>query len=390
MSADDRYLLRNQLMDAIPTILETHFRSVSEQSQENELFVAANRLILEPHFENMIAGIVDALFLDLSEYRRYLETIANEGFQEGVISVQMLGRNVALMLELSQNLHTTIQHRLFAVIEETVDESTVRLMLYERVVMCCWSRFTAFSRSYFVAMDQKIDYLHAQKVSVMGHMAAGMAHEIRNPLASIKGFAQLLKNKLQQPGANIDEMAQYLNYCIDEVDSINGIVSSFLLLARKNETPMNKETAVNLKEVVERVTVITRQMAADRDITLTVRIPNENLAVLGIASQLEQVCLNIVNNGMDAVSKGGHIEIAIELDPSSRHIILCFRDNGQGMTKDIIDRVFDPFFTTKTTGTGIGLAICKEIVEQHHGTIAVESEAGVGTCVKINMPKHSG
>ncbi|WP_052475833.1 two-component system sensor histidine kinase NtrB [Cohnella kolymensis] len=382
---------RVKLLESVPVILETHFSSISKQSKEYEEFVGKNKLLLHTGFEVILKELVESLFLDSSDYRQYLMTNEQSGYHQGIITADLLGQNVHFVMELSKNLHLSMQQTMFRIIEETEENRAFRLALFERVVECDWTRFVGFVSGYIAHKDEKIDYLHAQKISVMGQMAAGMAHEIRNPLSTVKGFAQLIKNKLQANDReiNVNELIQYLELSIDEIDSINGLVSDFLLLARKNENSANIESRVDLKAIIDKVSALTRQMMIESNITLRTEVPQADLYVYGVASQLEQVFLNIVKNSVDALKSGGTLTIAAAADPSEQQVIIQFIDNGTGVPKDIMDKIFDPFFTTKVTGTGLGLAICKQIIENHNGSIIVESEVDKGTTARIQIKRQS-
>jgi signal transduction histidine kinase len=380
-----------KLLEAVPLILESHFRSIAQQNKEYEEFIESNKPILQSGLEIIVGGLIEALFLPSAEYQQYLMTMEQSGYEQGVFTARLLGQNVSFVMELSKNLHLNVQQTMFEIIEESVDNPQLRLQLFERLVECDWTRFVGFTRSYIANKDEQIDYLHTQKISVMGQMAAGMAHEIRNPLSSVKGFAQLIKYKLQanERDINVGELVQYLELCIDEIDSINGLVSNFLLLARKNEGSRNKESPVSVKEIIDKVSTLTRQMMVESDVTLHVDVPQADLYVNGISSQLEQVFLNIIKNSVDALKSGGILTIVAGTDPSEQQVIIQFIDNGVGMPKDIMDKIFDPFFTTKDSGTGIGLAICKQIIENHNGGIQIDSEVDRGTTVRVALSRVS-
>jgi signal transduction histidine kinase len=380
--------LRLELLEAVPSIVEKHFYSVSAHQQEFRGLLDSIRSLLQPAFETMISGIIDALFLDESDYREYLASKADAAFEKGRNNVQLMGQNINFILELGQNLHLTIQHELFRIIEPFAIPSFMRLILFDRISECCWSRFLGFSRGYLAANDQEIQNLHSRKISVMGQMATGMAHEVRNPLASIKGFSQLVKQKLEQPAPPIKELIQYLDFCVNEIDTIDQLISDFLILDSKSESKKNLFCKINLNEIIARSSTIAQHMTTDNRILIRTDIPDEPLYVQGISLQLEQLCRNLINNGIDALRDGGTLTVSIDSAPGAEEVVLRVSDNGTGIPEDVMDKIFEPFFTTKDKGTGIGLAICKQIVENHKGRIRVESVFAEGTIVSIFLPKQ--
>lgn len=267
---------------------------------------------------------------------------------------------------MSKDLILIAQNMMFKIIEEMEDDSTTRLFFYNRLMESNWTGFTGFAKGYLSNKNQQIDNLHEQKIAVMGQMAAGMAHEIRNPLASIKGFAQLVNNRLYEPVIKADELRAYLDITIKEIDALNGLVTDFLVLARKGDSSKNTGVVYNVIEVIHRVNNIVNQLILSDDIILSVEYSLEKVMTYGNASQLEQVILNILKNSIDSFTAfRGRIDITVSTASETNEIILIFKDNGEGIPLDKLNRIFDPFFTTKQKGTGIGLSICKQLIEMY-------------------------
>lgn len=159
------------------------------------------------------------------------------------------------------------------------------------------------------------------------------------------------------------------------------------MLSRKSDTRGNNGVVFNVIEVVHRVNNIVNQLILSDDIALSVHYSVEKVLTFGCASQLEQVFLNILKNSIDSFTAcRGRIDISITTVVETSEIILVFADNGEGISQDKLNRIFDPFFTTKPKGTGIGLSICKQLIEMYGGRIEVDSELQAGTSVRVILP----
>lgn len=379
--------LRASLICAVPIILDRHYQSMIMKNNEFAWFIETHKELLDSSFTKILLHIVEALYMNAEDYERYMDTLNREGKQQGIYIADIFGEHFDIMLEMSKDLNLTAQNIMFRIIEDQVDDSENRLHFNGRLMECNWVRFTGFARGYLSNKNEVIDSLHEQKIAVMGQMAAGMAHEIRNPLASIKGFAQLVNNRLKEPEIKAAELRTYLDITIKEIDNLNKLVTDFLVLSRKGESVKESGEIFNVIEVIHRVNNIVNQLILSDNIILNVDCSAEQVLTLGSASQLEQVFLNIFKNSIDAFTAfSGRIDVTITTRAETNEIILIFADNGAGIPKDRLNRIFDPFFTTKQKGTGIGLSICKQLIEMYGGTIRVDSEVQVGTSVTVTLP----
>jgi signal transduction histidine kinase len=217
----------------------------------------------------------------------------------------------------------------------------------------------------------------AEKLSTLGEMAAVLAHEIRNPLGSIRGTAEILRDDFQ-PG---DAKYEFIDIQIRETERLNRVVEDFLRMARPQPVEM-----VHCSVLDELKTVITllSNDARQRNIALSPSFPPGETTTAGNGEKLRQAFLNIGLNALQATPDGGIITIA--LSATDTEIEIRFSDTGPGIADDAIQRIFEPFFTTKPDGTGLGLAITKKIIEGHGGTLQAESTAGKGTSVTVRLP----
>jgi signal transduction histidine kinase len=217
----------------------------------------------------------------------------------------------------------------------------------------------------------------ADRLSALGELSAGMAHEIRNPLGSIKGAAEILRDDYGSQGPK----AEFVQILLKETDRLNAIVQEFLNFARPR-TPEFHETDLN--EVLESVLTLTAQPARKAGIMVERRldtaIGKRNLD----GGLLKQAFLNLVLNAIQAMPGGGTLTIESVL--REREVEVAVSDTGVGITAENRKKLFSPFFTTKTEGTGLGLAITYRIIENHRGTIVVQSEPGKGTTFTVRIP----
>lgn len=216
----------------------------------------------------------------------------------------------------------------------------------------------------------------SEKLSVVGELAAGIAHEIRNPLTSLKGFTQLLENKYSTD-------REYVEIMISEIDRINTIVSELLLLAKPGRDDFR---AVDLNRLLRNVSML---MSAQANLH-GVAIKQENahslrdVMIYGDENKLKQVFVNIMKNAIEAMEYGG--SIIIETKMTDRMIAISITDDGLGIPSHILQKIGNPFYTTKDKGTGLGLMVSKSIIESHQGDLQIESEEGQGTTVQVILP----
>jgi signal transduction histidine kinase len=228
------------------------------------------------------------------------------------------------------------------------------------------------------------------RLAALGEMAAGLAHEIRNPLGAIKGAAQLLITADGKPTGNATETAEFLHIIVEEANRLNNVVTRFLDYARAERPGRDGADKVDLNAVVRRTEQLLRQEGR-QNIELRVRIDEQLPQVAGDAESLLQVFLNLGQNALQAMPDGGTLEILTTRRRRSRlgYGQFCevrFRDTGIGIPRDRLKKLFIPFYTTKQKGTGLGLAISHRIINQHGGTIEVRSTIGQGSTFSVFLP----
>lgn len=217
-----------------------------------------------------------------------------------------------------------------------------------------------------------------EKLTVVGELAAGIAHEIRNPLTSLKGFTQLL-------GDRIDANHEYMDIMITEIDRINTIVSELLLLAKPSKLEFKQ---INLKEILENIITLMSAQANlfSVNIELVSNKPLSECFIFGIEDKIKQVFINLLKNAIESMEDGG--EVIIQVEELDNQIEIKFIDRGCGIPRELISKLGQPFFTTKDRGTGLGLMVCYSIIESHHGTMLIDSTNGEGTTVSVSLPQY--
>ncbi|MFN0252358.1 MAG: two-component system sensor histidine kinase NtrB [Kofleriaceae bacterium] len=229
------------------------------------------------------------------------------------------------------------------------------------------------------------------RLAALGEMAAGLAHEIRNPLGAIKGAAQLLMTDGSSGGKGMaSETSEFLAIIVEEANRLNNVVTRFLDYARPERPGREGADKVDLNLVV-RKTMQLLQQENSKNVELRVRLDEHLPLIAGDPESLIQVFLNLGQNALQAMPEGGTLEILSTRRRRSRlgygqFAEVRFRDTGIGIPRDRLKKLFIPFYTTKQKGTGLGLAISHRIINQHGGTIEVRSTIGQGSTFSVFLP----
>ena len=224
---------------------------------------------------------------------------------------------------------------------------------------------------------------HQKRMAALGEMATSVAHEIRNPLGTIEGFARLLRSDLdKQKQADHSRLASKI---IEGTQNLNYVITNLLTYARPMTLQCERFDVANL---FSSVLDILAAMAAQHGVQLNIQMPAAPLAVYGDIRHLRQVLVNLGRNAIEACAKGGLV--ALQAEVRRREAVFLVSDNGCGISKEDLPSIFDPFFTRKEGGTGLGLSLCHKIVAAHGGEITVNSTVGSGTTIKVILPQIGG
>ncbi|WP_341480022.1 ATP-binding protein [Paenibacillus dendrobii] len=226
---------------------------------------------------------------------------------------------------------------------------------------------------------QKEEYMmQSEKLTMAGQLAAGIAHEIRNPLTSINGFMKLMRSSKRSTEA-------YFDIIESELKRIELIVNELLVLSKPQGKHISKP--LNILPILDQVITLMKVQAALKNIEIRNDSPDSSQWILGEINQLKQVFINLLKNGMDAMESSGTIWVTVV--STDYEVQISVQDEGIGMTSEQIQRLGEPFFTTKDSGTGLGIMITQNIIHNHGGSIQIESIPEQGTTFTVKLPRIS-
>ncbi|QUN10829.1 PAS domain-containing protein [Bacillus sp. L381] len=219
--------------------------------------------------------------------------------------------------------------------------------------------------------------LKSEKLSIAGQLAAGIAHEIRNPLTAIKGFLQLMK-------PTMEENEHYFEIVFSELSRIELILSELLMLAKPQHNAVKER--VNLKKIISEVTALLETQANLKGIFIKTDYERDSMFINGDQNQLKQVFINLIKNAVESMPDGGTVHILMTEDEYSVNVTV--KDEGDGIPENVLKRIGEPFLTTKEKGTGLGLMVTFNLIKNHQGAIQVDSKPDKGTAFHITFPKQ--
>ncbi|MGW5954462.1 ATP-binding protein [Bacillus mycoides] len=233
-------------------------------------------------------------------------------------------------------------------------------------------RFQSYVRTVVEMMNSMKE---TENLAVIGTMSTTIAHEIRNPLTALKGFTQIQKERNPEDTMSYEIMLQ-------EIERINGFVSELMLLGKPK--PTNYEWC-NIGEILLYVVQLMESYATQYKVKFNLQVDGNLPVINGDDKQLKQVLLNIIKNGIESMPGGGDIQI-LAYEKAGENLCISVEDQGLGIENEKIEKIGKAFYTTKENGTGLGLMITYKIIEEHQGSIAIESSIGIGTKVEIYLP----
>ena len=242
--------------------------------------------------------------------------------------------------------------------------------------------------------DLKERMRRADRLAAIGQIAAGIAHEIKNPLVGIRGAAQLLKSELRSASAaGSGSFVEYLDVILKEADRLNGVLEGILDFTRVSP---RERRAFNIHSILDRALLLNEETSRQNNIVLNREYDPSLPEVIGNQDQLMQVFLNIVKNAVEVMPSGGRLTVVTRMSDlftsvqadgrKHRLMVVKIIDTGPGIKQEHLQDIFAPFFTTKDRGVGLGLALSYQIVQEHLGTIRVESREGEGTIFSVYLP----
>ena len=259
--------------------------------------------------------------------------------------------------------------------DSVIRRARLNMMVLFSLLGAGWILALALYRFTRREEQHKLEMARRKNLAQLGEMGAMLAHEIRNPLAGIKGYAQIIEKKPQA-----ERNSGFARRIVAETQRLETLVSDLLAYAGSDR---ELAATVDIGEVVAHTADLLQHEAEQLQIKIITECP-EGILITGNRDKLGQALLNLGKNAIQAMPDGGALQISAGVD--GRHVIIKVNDNGHGIIPEEMPRVFEPFYTTKAKGTGLGLALCRKIVEEHGGMIEAKSAAGQGTTVSITIP----
>lgn len=219
--------------------------------------------------------------------------------------------------------------------------------------------------------------MRSKELAIIGELSAGIAHEIRNPLTMLKGYTEFLKDETKE-----QENLEYFDILLEEIDRIDFIVGEFMALAKPKAAEFMKK---NVNTIVKQITLFLKSEAKYNNVSISIEEFPQPLLIQCDENRLKQVFLNIMKNGMESMPKGGHLYVSIKKE--NNQAVVTIRDEGVGIPAEQLKKLSEPFFSTKKKGNGLGLMVSYKIIDEHQGTVQVESEVDKGTTFIISLPE---
>ncbi|MCM3694391.1 ATP-binding protein [Neobacillus niacini] len=248
----------------------------------------------------------------------------------------------------------------------------ITLFILSVIAYFLLTRFTSYIHSLTTV---HLELRQKEKLAVIGQMAAGIGHEIRNPLSSLKGFTQLQRERY--PNTN-----EFYPIMIQEIDRINLIVNDLMYLGRPKEVKFAK---ANIEEIIAYTLSITHQQAERAGVMIETILAGPLPPLDCDTHQLKQVFINLIKNAIESMPDGGRITIKVKV-VDGKKMYITIEDEGCGIDEESIPNLGEPFYTTKTEGTGLGLMVTNQIINDHHGEITITSKREIGTIICVTLP----
>ena len=356
------------------------FRNVTERyKMEEEL--RESKAMFENIFEEVFDGIIiwdqDYTIIDMNKAAERLLTKSKEC---------LIGLNILSILPSAKSIGEDIKPKLVNVKKDGQNRGlyTVKLSKKREYTQLEFrNKFNIYSGLSITTLRDITENAVLEEqlrksstLNVVGELAAGIAHEIRNPMTALKGFIQLLETDVASK-----ENEMYFSVIKSELTRIESIINEFLMLAKPQAVKYVKS---DITQIMNETIELLHAQAVLQNVQFIKHYDEAIQMVYCEPNQMKKVFINIIKNAIEVLVDGGEIEVSIELKENFFHIAI--RDNGKGMSKEKLARIGEPFYTTKEKGTGLGLLVSYQIMEEHQGKVSVESELGTGTTFHLYLP----
>ncbi|KUP07594.1 hypothetical protein Q75_05030 [Bacillus coahuilensis p1.1.43] len=336
------------------------------------------RKIFEGTFDGMIISDHDLRVVDINPIAC------------GILSLNkdlVLGRDVRTIMNLPKKLQDRFNRYLSDLKEEGQGNITLEVPDSRDK-----TRFIEISSKYKVLSNLNLTVIRditeqvemqeqlrkSDTLSVVGELAAGIAHEIRNPMTALKGFIQLLENSMQE------DHSMYFHVIKSELQRIESIITEFLILAKPQAVQYQDS---NLEKIVQETVELLNAQALLHNVQIIIHCDKDLPKIYAEPNQLKQVFINIIKNAIEVMPSGGEVVLSLTKEKDNE-VKISIKDTGAGIPKNKIKKLGEPFYTTKERGTGLGLMVSFKIIREHNGTIEVDSIENEGTTFHIRLPVH--
>jgi len=362
-------------------------RNLTEIRRLEDELAAKNRFMA-----NILQDSADAIMTldpqdNVTSWNRGAEAIF------GYSAAEMMGKSIGILLpqelreseelkQLADRVRTHGAVRSYQTERITKDGRRIHVMFTRTAILDETGRMigaSAVLKDVTAYRNMERQLADAEHLATLGELSAGLAHEIKNPLAGIKGAIEVIRDSI--PATDIHR--EILGDVLHEVNRIDKIVRDLLNYA-KPKPPSHAD--IQLTEIAQRIVAMVAKTANNDALSIRLRTLNPIPGFTGDETQLEQVILNLLLNAQKAMPAGGRIEVRLAHDPAAGSVRLEVEDEGPGISEEVRKRLFQPFFTTRTDGTGLGLATCLKNVQYHGGSIEVQSEVGRGAKFIVTLP----
>lgn len=315
----------------------------------------------------------------ITEFNKVVESYT--GFKKD----DLIGKNVDIFKDFSHYIEKVLTTtKTFENVEIRLgrDKKTSKVCLFDAFpiydgehLIGAFSQFRDITDRY--ELEQQI--IANEKLSIIGKMSAGLAHEIRNPLTPISGFLQLIETSYEN-----EKFKEYFAIIKEELNRIKELIDNFVIIS-KPEAPSQDQA--NIQELIKRSLHLMESQARLHSISFIFKDQvNEELQICMDKNQIKQVLINLIQNAIEEMKNGGVITVILNKNIPENFVEISIKDQGFGIEPEILKNLFTPFLTTKEKGTGLGLSVCQRIIQNHHGKIEVETIKNKGTTFKVSLP----
>jgi PAS domain S-box-containing protein len=355
------------------------YHKLSREKLIHQSYIRAMRVLLQqnPPLSQTVDYSRDALIVLDAQYRIInVSPIATQIL--GTPELELLGNSIETFLQIPNLKSPSRDHHKGEVTLRKTDGGIIHLEYCLRPLLDKGSPSGLLLIFSDISAEKKRfeAYLQATKFSVVGQVAAGLAHELRNPLTTIKGFMQLIGAEQFPP-----QFRQYHQLILEEIDTTDKLLKNFLLITNPTAPQFQP---LNSENLIHSAVQILYPSSLMNEVNLTVTVNSPVHPILGDEEQLLKALLAVIQNSIDASPINGQINIFLGEYQDDLEIKIV--DYGTGIPEDIREQIFDPFFTTRNEGTGLGLTIARRILLAHHGELVIDSESASGTTVLLRIP----